>query len=80
MVHCNDHTFYTGITIDLVRRLAEHNLDGNKGAKYTRSRRPVHLIYQEEVPTRSAACKREYQIKQLTLLQKKALIRNSFEE
>ena len=76
IIRCNDHTLYTGVTNDLQRRIAEHNLGGNRGAKYTRPRRPVHLAYQEELPSRSAACKREYQIKQLSVHKKQQLIEN----
>ncbi|HEY9189765.1 MAG TPA: GIY-YIG nuclease family protein [Sulfurovum sp.] len=62
IVRCADDTLYTGIAKDLQRRLDEHNsLD--KGAKYTRTRRPVTLVYSEEHPDRSAASKREYAIK-----------------
>ena len=73
MVQCRDGSLYTGITKDLEKRVKEHN-SGSTGAKYTRSRRPVHLVYQEEVPSRSAAAKREYEIKQLTAAGKNALI------
>ena len=59
---CSDESLYTGITTDLERRLWEHN-HSEKGAKYTRVRRPVCLVYSESYPDRSAASKREYQIK-----------------
>ncbi|MCK5340152.1 MAG: GIY-YIG nuclease family protein, partial [Desulfobulbaceae bacterium] len=59
MVRCRDGTLYTGIATDLNRRIAEHNSEKN-GAKYTRSRRPVCLVYSEKVESRSAAAKREY--------------------
>ena len=73
MVQCRDGSLYTGIAKDLEKRVKEHN-SGSTGAKYTRSRRPVHLVYQEEVASRSAAAKREYEIKQLTAARKNALI------
>jgi putative endonuclease len=73
MVQCRDGSLYTGIAKDLEKRVKEHN-SGSTGAKYTRSRRPVHLVYQEEVASRSAAAKREYEIKQLTAGGKNALI------
>ncbi|NOR10385.1 MAG: GIY-YIG nuclease family protein [Desulfovibrionaceae bacterium] len=73
MVQCRDGSLYTGIAKNLEKRVEEHN-SGSTGAKYTRSRRPVHLVYQEEVPSRSAAAKREYEIKQLTAAGKNALI------
>jgi len=62
MVRCADDSLYTGITTDLERRVEEHNYS-SKGAKYTRARRPVILVYSEIYPTRSEASKREYFIK-----------------
>lgn len=62
MVKCADDTLYTGIATDLARRIEEHN-SSLKGAKYTRARRPVHLVYSEAFPDRSIASKREYEIK-----------------
>lgn len=73
MVRCADDTLYTGITTDLARRVAEHN--GPKAAKYTRSRQPVTLIYQELAPSREVALQREYALKQLSRTQKIALAR-----
>lgn len=70
---CADKTLYTGITADLTRRLLEHN-SGKKGAKYTRSRRPVTVVYQEKATTKSAALKREIVIKKLSRLKKLELI------
>ena len=72
MLQCIDGTLYTGWTNHLEKRLAAHN--AGRGAKYTRSRRPVHLVYQEAQPDRSAALRREAEIKRLTRLQKLALI------
>ena len=71
IVQCSDGTLYTGWTNDLKRRIDAHN-SGN-GAKYTRSRRPVALVYWEEFETKEAAMKREYDIKQLTRRQKMSL-------
>ena len=62
MVECADKTLYTGIATELERRIEEHN-GSEKGAKYTRVRRPVKLVYSEEYPDRSSASKREYEIK-----------------
>ena len=62
MVQCSDDTLYTGIATDLERRVEEHN-SSDKGAKYTRARRPVKLVYSEEYENRSEASKREYFIK-----------------
>ena len=64
ILECADTTLYTGITTDLERRLDEHN-NSTKGAKYTRARRPVKLVYSEELTNRSEASKREYYIKKL---------------
>ncbi|HEY9129678.1 MAG TPA: GIY-YIG nuclease family protein [Sulfurovum sp.] len=62
MLRCADGTFYTGIATQLERRVEEHNTS-DKGAKYTRTRRPVVLVYSEVHPDRSSASKREYEIK-----------------
>jgi len=62
MLKCADDTFYTGIATQLERRVEEHN-SSDKGAKYTRARRPVVLVYSEVHPDRSSASKREYEIK-----------------
>ncbi len=72
ILRCADGTLYTGCTNDLSRRLAAHN--AGKGAKYTRSRRPVELVYREEVPDKSAALRREAAIKGLSRGEKLALI------
>ncbi len=69
---CSDHTLYTGSTNHLQRRLAVHN--AGKGAKYTRSRLPVQLVYWETCCDRSHALRREWAIKQLSRSEKCALI------
>ncbi|MFA5455970.1 MAG: GIY-YIG nuclease family protein [Sulfurimonas sp.] len=74
MLKCSDGSIYTGITTDLNRRLDEHN-SSPKGAKYTRVRRPVELIYSESYEDKSSASKREYVIKQLSKIQKLSLIK-----
>jgi putative endonuclease len=63
LIKCADNTFYTGVTTDIERRVNEHNTDDKKGAKYTRARRPVALVWSEEHPNRTKACQREYEIK-----------------
>ncbi len=73
VLRCNDGSLYTGITTDPQRRMQEHN-HSSKGARYTRARRPVELVYVETVECRAAACKREYRIKQMTAGDKLALI------
>jgi putative endonuclease len=65
ILRCADGSLYTGITRDVVRRVEEHNSNRLLAARYTRSRRPVTLVYQERAATRSAACKREYRIKRM---------------
>jgi len=75
IVECSDGSFYTGITTDIQRRLLEHN-HSFKSAKYTRSRRPVRLVYEEDTQNRSTASKREYQIKKMKQKDKKILIEN----
>ena len=72
MLRCSDNSLYTGYTNDVKRREMVHNT--GKGAKYTKSRRPVHLVYWEVFEDRSDALKRECAIKKLTKQQKEALI------
>lgn len=73
IVKCSDNTYYTGWTNNLKKRLAAHN--SGKGAKYTRSRGPVELVYYEIFDTKEAAMSREVRIKQLTRQQKEMLIK-----
>ena len=68
MLRCGDDTLYTGITDDVQRRLAAHQ--SGKGAKYTRGRGQLTLVYTEEVPDKSAALKRELAIKKLPRTEK----------
>ena len=72
VLRCADDTLYTGIATDLVRRLAEHN--AGTGARYTRSRRPVALIYYECAANRAEASRRECAIKRLARPDKLALV------
>ena len=72
IVRCADNTLYTGMTNDIIRRIDQHN--AGSASRYTRVRRPVKLVYQQQVENRSAALKREYAIKQLTRQQKEQLI------
>lgn len=72
MLRCGDETLYTGITDDVQRRLAAHR--AGKGAKYTRGRGPLEVVYQEELPDKSAALKREYAIKRLRREEKEQLL------
>lgn len=73
VLRCADSTFYTGITTDLERRTHEHN-EGRVGARYTRVRRPVELVYFESAADRSAASRREAAIKKLSRSEKLTLM------
>ena len=73
ILECADETFYTGITVDLDRRINEHNTS-RLGAKYTHSRRPTKLVYFKKFKNRSLASKAEYRLKKLTREQKIRLI------
>ena len=73
ILECKDKTLYTGITNDLKKRVIQHN-EAKEGAKYTKARRPVVLLYSEKCGTRSNALKRECVVKSMTRLQKMALI------
>lgn len=72
IVKCSDGTFYTGWTNNLEKRIRDHN-DG-KGAKYTKSRRPVELVYYETFSQKEDAMRREYAIKQLNRAGKRKLV------
>jgi len=72
LLRCADNTFYCGYTTDLEERVKAHNKT-SKAAKYTKSRRPVTLIYSEQHPTLSDALKREYEIKHLSRKEKEKL-------
>jgi len=73
VVKCSDNSFYTGITTDITRRLHEHNTT-SKGAKYTRSRRPVELIYWIDFEDRSTAAKAEARFKKLSRKEKEMIL------
>jgi len=75
ILRCSDDSLYTGITTDIERRIEEHN-NSDKGARYTRARRPVKLAYQENCSSRSCASSREYSIKQLNRTEKLQLIKS----
>lgn len=74
MLRCGDGTLYTGITDDVDRRLAAHR--AGKGAKYTRGRGPLEVVYREEQPDKGSALRREMEIKRLRREQKEALFIN----
>ena len=72
ILRCSDDTYYTGWTNDLEKRVLCHN--AGKGAKYTKPRLPVEVVYYEVFEEKEAAMRREYEIKQLTRVQKEHLI------
>ena len=72
MLRCSDDTFYIGWTNDLEKRLKAHN--EGKGAKYTKSRRPVELVYYEGFSTKQEAMSREFHLKQLSRKEKEQLL------
>ena len=71
LARCSDNSLYSGSCKDVKSREKMHN-DGT-GAKYTKARRPIKIVYFEELENRSEACKREYQVKQFTKAQKEKL-------
>jgi len=75
MLLCNDKTFYTGTSNNVEKRVATHN--AGKGAKYTKIRRPVKLMYFEELANKSEALKREIAIKKLSRQQKITLLKSN---
>ena len=75
IVQCSDGTFYTGWTNDIKKRVLTHN--AGKGAKYTRSRTPVKLVYLEQPDTKKRAMQREAQIKRLSRYEKEQLIQTA---
>ena len=75
LLRCRDGSLYTGITTDLVRRLASHR--AGKGSAYVRARLPVRVVYREPQPDRPAALRREAAIKRLTRAEKLALVRSA---
>lgn len=74
LLQCADQTLYTGITVDLKRRIQEHN-HSRLGAKYTRGRRPVKLVYSKKFRNRSSASKAESRIKNLSRKEKLELVK-----
>ena len=77
ILRCKDDTLYTGITTDEEKRLEAHRT--GKGAKYTRGRSPLELVYRESCGSHSDALKREHQVKMLTREEKQNLIREGFQ-
>jgi len=75
LLRCSDNSLYCGQTKDLKRRVEEHNFNNVKSAKYTKSRRPVKLVYFEKYKTINEVLKREFEIKKLTKEKKEVLVR-----
>ena len=75
ILKCADGTFYVGVAVDVARRVDEHNASA-RGAKYTRGRRPVRLVYARAFRSRSAALRAEYRVKQLSRDEKWKLVRS----
>lgn len=73
IVRCNDGTYYTGWTNDIEKRVKTHN--EGKGAKYTKTRRPVTLVYYESFQTKEEAMRREWEIKQMKRGEKEKLLK-----
>ncbi|MDA7517546.1 GIY-YIG nuclease family protein [Akkermansiaceae bacterium] len=74
ILRCGDGSLYTGIATDVDRRFSEHESQGPKGAKYTRGKLPLEILYRREVGNRSEATKEEMRVKALSRKQKLALI------
>lgn len=77
LVRCADGTYYTGVTTDLARRIGAHN--AGKGAKYTRARRPVVLVWSRPAASEGAAKRREYRVRTLSRKEKQALVASAGE-
>lgn len=73
IVRCRGGSLYTGIALDVERRIAEHR--ANKGAKYLRGRGPIELVFQKKIGNKSAALKLEREIKRLPKIKKEALVK-----
>jgi putative endonuclease len=72
LLACSDGTFYCGVTTDVAKRLAAH--EAGRGARYTRGRRPVKVVWAEPAPTRSTALRREREVKRWPRARKEALV------
>jgi len=78
LLRCKDSSLYCGYTNNLTKRIHEHN-HSNLGAKYTKNRRPVELVYYEEFDSKSKALKREKEIKKLGKISKEKLVKSSIQ-
>ncbi len=75
LLHCVNNSLYCGISNDIAKRIRQHNGKIKGGAKYTRAYAPCELVYQEKVSNKSQALKREYEIKQMSRIDKLSLIK-----
>lgn len=75
LLRCGDDSLYCGVAIDVCARLAEHQSQGPRAAKYVRGRTPLSMVYSRVVGTRSEACREEYRIKRLSKSEKEQLVR-----
>lgn len=78
ILRCSDNSLYSGVTNDLQRRVEEHNSGLSRSAKYTRSRKPVQLIYHEQYEDKPTAMKREAAVKKLSKIKKEELVKKPF--
>lgn len=76
ILRCSDQTLYCGVTANLSRRVRQHNGEVGSGAKYTRARRPVRVVYAEYHPSKSSAMRREIQVKSWNRQRKESLVRS----
>jgi len=74
LIRCHDGSLYTGITTDVARRFAEHQQDKGAGAKYLRGRRPLKLVFQKDLGSRSLAQRVESKVKRLSKAKKEELV------
>lgn len=74
LIRCSDRSLYTGISNDVAKRFAVHQSGSSQSSKYTRHRRPLQLVFTEEIGTKSAASRAEYEIKQLPKRTKELLV------
>lgn len=78
ILRCSGNSLYCGVTIDLERRVKEHNSDNSKASRYTRARRPVELVYTEEYQDLKSAMRREAQVKKWPKVKKEFLVSQGY--
>ena len=75
LVRCHDGTLYTGISTDVDRRFAQHQVGGNEGSKYLKGRGPLTLVFEEKLSSRSVASKIERKVKKMSKARKEKLVK-----